>query len=74
MTLLSDLSGTLADMPPATRKRNLHRIFTRIDFGEDGEISHLSLHPWAQSAFGDLDVANYAEGGNRTHTPCGTRF
>jgi len=65
LMLLSDLGDTIHDMQPEMRKRNLHRIFQRIDFGADGEICALHLREWAREAFGDIDlmVANSAEGG-----------
>jgi DNA invertase Pin-like site-specific DNA recombinase len=66
ISLLSDLAGVLAEMPPEMRKRNIHRIFERIDFGDDGEISSLHLRAWARAAFGDPAVmgAISAEGGH----------
>ena len=65
LSLLSDLAGTLTDMTAEMRKRNIHRIFERVDFGYDGEICKLHLRQWVLAAFGDLSVmcANYAEGG-----------
>lgn len=66
MAMLSDLAGALADMQPDVRKRNIHRIFERIDFDDRGEICRLHLRDWALAAFGDFTVmgAFSAEGGH----------
>ncbi|MFZ4773923.1 MAG: recombinase family protein [Terrimicrobiaceae bacterium] len=66
MSMLADLSGALLEMTVEARRRNIHRIFERVDFDDHGEICALRLRSWALAAFGNMDAvmaANSAEGG-----------
>ncbi len=80
MRMLGDLGGMISQMTPEAQKRNLHRIFTRIELNDQGEAVRVEVKPWVMRAFepmlGSTPVyyPYYAEGGSRTHTPEGTRF
>lgn len=57
MKQLADLGAMIQFMPPEMQKRNIHRLFTRIDFDDDGEIVGLEMKPAAKSAFGTIAAA-----------------
>jgi hypothetical protein len=72
------LSGMIGQMTPEAQKRNLHRIFTRIELNDQGEAVWVAVKPWVMRAFGPmLEPAPvyrtyYAEGGSRgVHSPIG---
>ena len=75
MRMLGDLGGMIGQMTPEAQKRNLHRIFTRIELNDQGEAARVEVKPWVMRAFepmlGPAPVYRpyCAEGGNRTHTP-----
>lgn len=52
MRQLADLGAMIQFMPAEWQKRNIHRLFTRIDFDDDGEIAGLEMKPAAKTAFG----------------------
>ena len=51
MRMLGDLGGMLGQMTPEAQKRNLHRIFTRIELNNDGEAVRVEVKPWVRRAF-----------------------
>jgi hypothetical protein len=51
MRMLGDLGGMLGQMTPEAQKRNLHRIFTRIELNDDGEAVRVEVKPWVRRAF-----------------------
>ena len=79
MRMLGDLGGMIGQMTPEAQKRNLHRIFTRIELNDQEEAVRVEVKPWVMRAFepmlGSTPVYRtyYAEGGSRTHTPVGER-
>jgi len=65
-------------MTPEAQKRNLHRIFTRIELNDQGEAARVEVKPWVMRALepmlGPAPVYRtyYAEGGSRgVHSPIG---
>ena len=75
LRMLGDLGGMISQMTPEAQKRNLHRIFTRIELNDEGEAERVEVKSWVARAFEPLAnpatvYGTYiAEGGNRTHTP-----
>jgi hypothetical protein len=71
MRMLGDLGGMLGQMTPEAQKRNLHRIFTRIELNDQGEAVRVEVKPWVMRAFepmlGSTPVYRtyYAEGGSQ---------
>ena len=71
MQMLGDLGGMLGQMTPEAQKRNLHRIFTRIELNDQGEAVRVEVKPWVMRAFepmlGSTPVYRtyYAEGGSQ---------
>lgn len=57
MRQLADLGAMIRYMVPDAQKRNIHRLFTRIDFDDEGEIVALEMKPAAKSAFGTIAAA-----------------
>jgi hypothetical protein len=51
MQMLGDLGGMLGQMTPEAQKRNLHRIFTRIELNDQGEAVRVEVKPWVMRAF-----------------------
>jgi len=51
MRMLGDLGGMLGQMTPEAQKRNLHRIFTRIELNDQGEAVRVEVKPWVRRAF-----------------------
>ena len=51
MRMLGDLGGMIGQMTPEAQKRNLHRIFTRIELNDDGEAVRVEVKPWVRRAF-----------------------
>jgi len=71
MRMLGDLGGMIGQMTPEAQKRNLHRIFTRIELNDQEEAVRVEVKPWVMRAFepmlGSTPVCRtyYAEGGSR---------
>ncbi len=51
MRMLGDLGGMIGQMTPEAQKRNLHRIFTRIELNDQGEAVRVEVKPWVRQAF-----------------------
>ena len=71
MRMLGDLGGMIGQMTPEAQKRNLHRIFTRIELNDQEEAVRVEVKPWVMRAFepmlGSTPVYRtyYAEGGSQ---------
>ena len=54
MNALTDLGSHILGMRAVNRKRAIAYIFDRIDLDDEGQISKLTLKPWARIAWGEI--------------------
>ena len=57
LRMLGDLGGMVSLMTPEAQKRNVHRIFTRIELNDEGEAIRVEVKPWVARAFAEIAQA-----------------